>query len=114
MSLANDSHKLISKIVKYDDEMPEKLENMSNSELEARVTYSAAELLRNEQAKKADTKLSRAKDKVAELSKDYKEIAEYQGALRDYALLILEERGAPSVSTLAVKDTSARAKPRQH
>jgi hypothetical protein len=95
MSLNTEGDKWIAKIMKYDREMPDNIENMDSEELKARVLQSQMNLLENDRNMKQDSKLSKAKMKAKELEKPYKEAKEFQEAIVQYGMLILEERGVP-------------------
>lgn len=93
MSLETEGDKWIAKIVKFDRDMPDTMENLDSDELKQRVLQSQRHLMENERKKAADRKLSAVTAQKKELEAPYKEVKDFQSAIVQYGMLLLEARG---------------------
>lgn len=93
MSLNTEGDKWIRDISKFDRDLVENMENMSNDELKQRVLQSQMNLMESERSRKDDDALNKAKAKFDVLKGPYDDAKKLQTAVINYGILLLEERG---------------------
>lgn len=77
--------------------MREELDSCDTARLKTHIVQSTAILRANKKAMKLDVELESAKERVKELSSDYKETEKTKEAIISYALHLLGEKGSPDL-----------------